>query len=143
MAVLPSLPGISVAVHNDQGQLPEYADAEPDIVQDLESPSSVVVSNYIEVPLDGGPFWFKFRVEAPYMHHPNRIMFRYEIPGTDDNSGKSCGTQDLGNSDSWETLMKRYTGTDERGLIFRNFWLAKLRILPGDGQRNGITEMEK
>ncbi|KFY26742.1 hypothetical protein V491_01182 [Pseudogymnoascus sp. VKM F-3775] len=77
MAVLPPLPGISVAVHN----VPEYADAEPDIVQDLESPSSVVVSNYIEVPLDGGPF--------------------------------------------------------------RNFWLAKLRILPGDGQRNGITEMEK
>ncbi|OBT67069.1 hypothetical protein VE03_04448 [Pseudogymnoascus sp. 23342-1-I1] len=143
MAVLSSLSGISVAVHNDQGQLPEYADAEPDIVKDLELPGSVVVSNYIEAPPGGGPFWFKFRVESPHTHGPHRIMFRYEIQGTDDNSGKSCGPLDLENREFWETSFTGYTRTDERGPVFRNLWFAKLRIIPGDGQSNGITETEK
>ncbi|OBT54219.1 hypothetical protein VE04_06342 [Pseudogymnoascus sp. 24MN13] len=143
MAVLPSLPSISVSVHNDKGQLPEYGDSQPDIVQDLESPSSVVVSNYIEAPPDGGPFWFKFRVEAPYIHGPHRIMFRYEIPGTNDDSGKSCGPSDLGNRGSWETAFKGYTGIDGRGPVFRDFWFGKLRILPGDEQRNGIFGTRK
>lgn len=123
MAVLSSLPGIFVAVHNDQGQLPEYADADPDIVKDLESPPSVVVSNYVEAPLGGGPFWFKFRVEEPYTHQPHRVMFRYEIQGSDDNSGKSCGPQDVEDTGFWETTFKGYTGTDERGTVFRKFGL--------------------
>lgn len=56
MAILSILPKISVTVHNAQGQLTEYADDEPDAVKKQNSPFSVVVSNYVEVPSDGGPF---------------------------------------------------------------------------------------
>lgn len=143
MAILSSLPGISVTVHNAQGQLPEYADAEPDVVKKLESPTSVVVSNYIEAPPDGGPFWLKFRVEAPYMHNPNSIMFRYDIPGTNIIVGRNCWPLDLENKESWESVFKGYAATHEGGEIFRSFQFTKLKILPGDDQSLRISEMEE
>lgn len=143
MAVLSSLPGISITVHNGQGQLPEYADAEPDVVKNLKSPSSVVVSNYIEAPSDGGPFYLKFRVEAPYMHNPHSILFRYVIPGTSSSIGKSCRPIDLENKESWETALDGYNYTHERGRVLRSFQFTKLKILPGDDQSLGISEIEE
>ncbi|KFY65490.1 hypothetical protein V497_01381 [Pseudogymnoascus sp. VKM F-4516 (FW-969)] len=143
MAIHSSFPRISVTVHNAQGQLPEYADAEPDVVKNLKSPSSVVVSNYIEAPSDGGPFWLKFGVEAPYMHSPHIILFIYDVQGTSIRDGRSCGPLDLKNKQSWGKEMKGYRATNDRGRVFRDFQFTKLEILPGDDQSLGISETEE
>lgn len=140
MAILPSLPGISVTVHNGQGELPEYPDAEPDVVEDLESPSSVVVSNYIEAPPDGGPFWLKLSVEAPFKHGPNRIIFEFEGPNGL-NLVTSCGLQNMKKGKTWEDTFQGYG--DERRPIYRSFQFMKLKILPGDGQSDDISEAER
>jgi hypothetical protein len=142
MAILPSLPGISVTVHNAKGQLPEYADAEPDVVKNLRSPSSVVVSNYIEAPPDGGPFWPKFRVDAPYTHGPHRIYFMVNIPGVDIRRGMSCGPSDVKEERSWENVLEGYDDIDERGPVYRNFQFTKLKILSDDGQSDGLSEKQ-
>ncbi|KFY71374.1 hypothetical protein V499_08425 [Pseudogymnoascus sp. VKM F-103] len=142
MAILSILPKISVTVHNAQGQLPEYADDEPDAVKKQNSPFSVVVSNYVEVPSDGGPFWLKFRVEAPYTHRPNRIIFAFEDP-----AGylvqMSCGPHDLVNAEPWERLMDGYYDYADEEALFRSFQFTKLNILPGDGESDDISEMDR
>ncbi|KFZ08144.1 hypothetical protein V502_09514 [Pseudogymnoascus sp. VKM F-4520 (FW-2644)] len=139
MAVLFYLPGISVTVHNAQGQLPEYADSKPDIVENLESHPSVVVSNYIEAPPDGGRFWLKFCVEAPYMHSPHRTIFAFEDP-VGGRIEASCDRRGLVNGESWELLFGGYYDEVETVPLYRSLQFTKLNILPGDGESNGISE---
>jgi hypothetical protein len=141
MAVLSSLPGISVTVHNAEGELPEYTDSEPDVVKNLKSPSSVVVSNYIEAPSDGGLFWLKFRVEPPYKHDGYGIEFRPEISGVYIKNGVICHPQDMEVDGSWEAVLKHTHTIDENGLVLRYFQFAKLKILPGNGHR--VSEKQR
>jgi hypothetical protein len=141
MAILSSLPGISVTVHNAQGQFPEYADAEPDVVKDLESPSSIVVSNYIEIPPDGGPFWLKFRVEAAYKYDgPYDTFFLFEVPGTTRRQGSGYHPS---KEKPWETTYEGYEATNEQGLVLRAIQFAKLKVLPSVDKSDGLSAKEK
>ncbi|KFY53183.1 hypothetical protein V496_07833 [Pseudogymnoascus sp. VKM F-4515 (FW-2607)] len=142
MAIIPSVPGIPVTVHNAQGQLPEYADTEPSIVEGLQSPP-VVVSNYIEVPPDGGPFWLNFCVRSSCMHPPHGVMFGFEDPGGDIRNWMIYTSKwSLGN----EWLLgasEGYAGGDELNPVLRSFKFDKLKILSGDGESDGLSPTER
>ncbi|ELR04764.1 hypothetical protein GMDG_06992 [Pseudogymnoascus destructans 20631-21] len=143
MAILPSFPGISVTVHNAQGQLPEYADVEPNIVEGLQSPLSVVTSNYIEVPPDGGPFWLNFYVRSDYMHAPHGVMFGFEDPGADIRNWMSY-TSNWSNDNKWlRGASEGYAGGNERNPLVRTFKFDKLKILSGDGESDGLSLTER
>ncbi|KFY23371.1 hypothetical protein V493_05898 [Pseudogymnoascus sp. VKM F-4281 (FW-2241)] len=143
MAVIASIPGIAVTVHNAQGQLPEYTDTEPDVVEGLQSTPSVVVSNYIEVPPDGGPFTLRFSINIGHMHNPHGVMLGFEDP--------SAGIQNWASyTFNWTEDKKWLMGTsegyihsDERSTVFRSFKFDKLKILAGDGESHGLSKTER
>lgn len=144
MAILPSLPNIYVAVHNDQGELTEYPDTEPDAVENLKSPSSIVVSNYIEAPSDDGPFWLNFIVEPPYQHNPHSILFVFEPLDADFTITRACDPGDLMDDDDWwDRDLKGYAETDRQVPVMRCFQFSTLKILPGDGENDNLLETER
>ncbi|OBT79996.1 hypothetical protein VF21_01059 [Pseudogymnoascus sp. 05NY08] len=143
MAILPGFPGIGVAVYNAQGKLPEYADTEPNIVEGLQSPPSVVASNYIEVPPDGGPFWLKFYVGSAYMQAPHGAMFGFEDPAADVQNWMSYTSKWSDDSKLLLGVSKGYVGSDGRNPVVRSFQFDKLKILSGNGERDGLSPTER
>lgn len=143
MAILSSLPGISVTVHNDQGQFPEYADPESVMIANPGLPSSVVTSTYIEVPPDGGRFWLKFHVEEPYQHDPYHVIFTFSPSDILDPIDTGCGPWDLVSHGWWEYEVVGYYQEEDGVTLGRDFQFTKLNLLPGDGEGMGLSEAER
>lgn len=142
MAVISSVPGISVTVHNEEGELPEYADTEPSIVEGLQSPPSVVVSNYIEVPPNGGPFWLEFSVQSSCMHPPHGVLFGFEVPSGDIRNWMIYTSKWFGNI-LLRGESEGYAGGDELNPVFTSFKFDKLKKLSGDGESDGLSPTER
>jgi hypothetical protein len=129
MAILRSLPGISVTMHTGKGQLTEYPDDEPEHVEGLQVSQDRVVSNYVEGE-SGELFWFQLRVDKPYDSHSSHpLSFRFELNGERLTSGEGYCPKKNRNQ-AWVKERKGIQLNTDAGPMLKRFKFVTLESVP-------------
>jgi hypothetical protein len=140
MAILPTLPGITVTVLSTTPDSPipvpltEYSDDQDpiDVPIHIRHKST---TNYIQC-IPGAPFSFMLKVAPPYKHDCPILGFEFRLNGVQDGDFQLCHREDLepeeGGDTVWEDEVKGLelleVGKDgvER-MVFRRFKFAEMK----------------
>jgi len=129
MAILSSLPGVSVTIHTEKGQLTEYPDDEPEHVEGLKVSQDRVVSSYVEGE-SGALFWFQLQVDKScdkYSSHP--LFFLFEVNGERLRTGGHCYPQKIPGQ-LWMTEKRGIPLNTDAGPMLKRFKFITLESVP-------------
>jgi hypothetical protein len=122
MAILDSLPGVSVAIWSNGSKLTEYDDLDDEVKPSWRHKTT---SKYVESESDA-EFFFNLQVGYPYEHDCDDLGFFIYIDGCEESDGHLCGRNELDEDGEWETDVRGIEIWDAEGPKVKKFRFSNL-----------------